>query len=365
MFVASRPVRAPSDACVSPTGWSTDGRCVTSISFGSWRAHTLGCEDRRSIGSRARSRGNDGGRTDDDPIGREVLPIPDRQHVGLTTYDAKDPATKFPPIRDCVRPTARRTCSSCSSTTSGSPRPAPSAARRHAERRAPRGRRSEVQPVPHDRPVLADAGRAAERAQPPHRRDGRHHRDRHLAPGYNSIRPNTAAPLAEIAQAQRLQHRAVRQVPRGAGLADQPDGTVRQLADRVGLRALLRVHRRRDQPVRAGDLPATRCRSSRTGPPEEGYHFTEDMTDHAIDWIRQQKALMARQAVLHVLRAGATHAPHHVPGRVVRQVQGQVRRRLGRAARADVRPSEGARRHPGGRRADGAARRDPRLGRHA
>ena len=26
--------------------------------------------------------------------------------------------------------------------------------------------------------------------------------------------------------------------------------------------------------------------------PEEGYHFTEDMTDHAIAWVRQQKALM-------------------------------------------------------------------------
>jgi arylsulfatase A-like enzyme len=25
--------------------------------------------------------------------------------------------------------------------------------------------------------------------------------------------------------------------------------------------------------------------------PEEGYHFPEDMTDQAIDWIRQQKAL--------------------------------------------------------------------------
>jgi hypothetical protein len=29
---------------------------------------------------------------------RTVLPIPDRPHVGLTTYDAKDPATSFPPI---------------------------------------------------------------------------------------------------------------------------------------------------------------------------------------------------------------------------------------------------------------------------
>src|ERR1700680_2719710 len=31
-------------------------------------------------------------------LSRTILPIPDRQHVGLTTYDAKDPDTKFPPI---------------------------------------------------------------------------------------------------------------------------------------------------------------------------------------------------------------------------------------------------------------------------
>ena len=31
-------------------------------------------------------------------IQRSILPIPDQTHVGLTTYDAKDPDTKFPPI---------------------------------------------------------------------------------------------------------------------------------------------------------------------------------------------------------------------------------------------------------------------------
>ena len=34
----------------------------------------------------------------DDRIERSNLPIPDLVHVGLTTYDAKDPDTKFPPI---------------------------------------------------------------------------------------------------------------------------------------------------------------------------------------------------------------------------------------------------------------------------
>jgi hypothetical protein len=33
-----------------------------------------------------------------DGIQRTVLPIPDRPHIGLTTYDAKDPNTKFPAI---------------------------------------------------------------------------------------------------------------------------------------------------------------------------------------------------------------------------------------------------------------------------
>ena len=31
-------------------------------------------------------------------IARSQLPIPGRRHVGLTTYDAKDPDTPYPPI---------------------------------------------------------------------------------------------------------------------------------------------------------------------------------------------------------------------------------------------------------------------------
>jgi arylsulfatase len=33
-----------------------------------------------------------------DEVQREILPIPDIPHVGLTTYDAKDPDTAYPPI---------------------------------------------------------------------------------------------------------------------------------------------------------------------------------------------------------------------------------------------------------------------------
>src|SRR6476660_2756538 len=39
-----------------------------------------------------------------DEVQRTILPIPDAEHVGLTTYDAKDPETAFPPIQPLLPP---------------------------------------------------------------------------------------------------------------------------------------------------------------------------------------------------------------------------------------------------------------------
>jgi arylsulfatase A-like enzyme len=47
--------------------------------------------------------------------------------------------------------------------------------------------------------------------------------------------------------------------------------------------------------------------------PEEGYHLVEDMTDKAIAWIGQQKALTPDKPFFVYFAPGATHAPHHVP----------------------------------------------------
>jgi len=47
--------------------------------------------------------------------------------------------------------------------------------------------------------------------------------------------------------------------------------------------------------------------------PGEEYHFTEDMTDKSIDWVRQQKSLMPDKPFFMYWAPGATHAPHHVP----------------------------------------------------
>ena len=47
--------------------------------------------------------------------------------------------------------------------------------------------------------------------------------------------------------------------------------------------------------------------------PEEGYHLMEDMTDKALAWIGQQKALAPDKPFFVYFAPGATHAPHHVP----------------------------------------------------
>jgi arylsulfatase len=47
--------------------------------------------------------------------------------------------------------------------------------------------------------------------------------------------------------------------------------------------------------------------------PEEGYHLVADMTDKAIRWIGQQKALTPDKPFFIYFAPGATHAPHHVP----------------------------------------------------
>jgi arylsulfatase A-like enzyme len=46
---------------------------------------------------------------------------------------------------------------------------------------------------------------------------------------------------------------------------------------------------------------------------DPNYHFTVDMTNNAISWVRSQKALAPDKPFFMYFAPGATHAPHHVP----------------------------------------------------
>ena len=133
------------------------------------------------------------------------------------------------------------------------------------------------------------------------------------APGYSSIRPNTCAPLAETlklngyatAQFGKCHEVPVWETsplgpfdawPAGGGGFEYFYGFIAGETNQYY------------PALYEGTTPVEPDKT-----PEEGYHLTEDMTDRAIKWIRQQKALMADKPFFVYYAPGATHAPHHVP----------------------------------------------------
>jgi arylsulfatase A-like enzyme len=252
--------------------------------------------------------------TQDGSVGRESLPIPDRRYEGLITYDAKDPDTSFPPIEPLRPPEGAPNvlivliddAGFGSSSAFGGPCATPTAERLAAEGLKYNRFHTTALCSPTRQALLT----------------GRNHHAVGMggiteiatsAPGYNSIRPNTAAPLAETlklngystAQFGKCHEVPVWETsplgpfdawPSGGGGFEHFYGFIGGETNQYA------------PAIYDGTVPVEPDRT-----PEEGYHFTEDMTDRAIDWIRQQKALMPDKPFFVYYAPGATHAPHHVP----------------------------------------------------
>jgi arylsulfatase A-like enzyme len=244
---------------------------------------------------------------------RTVLPIPDPQHVGVTTYDAKDPDTSFPPIEPLRPPEGAPNvlvvllddAGFGSSSAFGGPCQTP-----NFERLAEKGLRYNRF---HTTALCSPTRQAL--------LTGRNHHAVGMggiteiatsAPGYNSVRPKAAAPLAETLKLNgysTAQFGKCHEVP---VWETSPMGPFHAWPTGSGFEHFYGfIGGETNQYAPAIYQDTVPVEPDRT--PEEGYHFTEDMTDHAIDWIRQQKALMPDKPFFVYYAPGATHAPHHVP----------------------------------------------------
>ncbi|AEI43519.1 arylsulfatase [Paenibacillus mucilaginosus KNP414] len=56
---------------------------------------------------------------------------------------------------------------------------------------------------------------------------------------------------------------------------------------------------------------------------EDGYHLTEDLTEKAIDYIREQQTAAPDKPFFCYLAYGATHAPHHAPKEYIDKYKGR------------------------------------------
>jgi arylsulfatase len=249
-----------------------------------------------------------------DTFSRTSLPIADPPRSGLVTYDAKDPDTKFPPIRELRPPQGAPNvlivliddAGFGSSSAFGGPCNTPTAER------------------------LANGGLKFNRFHTtalcsPTRQallTGRNHHSVGMggiteiatgSPGYCSVLPNTCAPLARTLKLNgyaTAQFGKCHEVPvwqtSSAGPFDAwptGGGGFEYFYGFIGGEA----HQwypslyNGTQPVEVEKTP------------EEGYHLMDDMTTKAIDWIGQQKALLPDKPFFVYFAPGATHAPHHVP----------------------------------------------------
>jgi arylsulfatase len=246
-------------------------------------------------------------------VQREILPIPDVVPVGLTTYDAKDPDTKYPSI-ELLRPPKGAPnvliiliddAGFGSSSAFGGPCNTPT-----FQRLA----RGGLKYTHFHTTALCSPSRAALLS-------GRNHHSVGMGgitegatsgPGYHSVRPKQMAPLAEILKLNGYSTTLFGKCyevqvwetslmgpfdywPTGSGFEHFYGfigGETNQYAPAIYRDAV---------PVEPNQTP------------REGYHFTEDMTDRAIEWVRQQKALMPDKPFFVYYAPGATHTPHHVP----------------------------------------------------
>jgi len=255
---------------------------------------------------------------------RSVLPIPDLVHFGLTTYDAKDPDTKYPPIRELRPPEGAPNvlvillddAGFGSSSAFGGPCNTP-----NFEKVAADG----LKYTRFHTCALCSPTRQALLT-------GRNHHSVGMgnitetatsAPGQNSLRTNNKAPLAETLKLNGYSTAQLGKCHEVPVWETSPLGPFDHWPSGGGgfeyfYGFIGGENNQWDPALYAGTTPI-----EPPATPEEGYHLTEDLADKAIAWINQQKALFPDKPFFMYFAPGATHAPHHVPKDWIEKYKGK------------------------------------------
>lgn len=274
--------------------------------------------------SQAGQPGDAGPGSEADQKDRAHLPIPNTGRPKLITYDAKDPDTSFPPIQQ-LRPPAGAPnvvviliddAGFGSSSAFGGPCRTP-----NAEKLAASG----LKFTRFHTTALCSPTRQALLT-------GRNHHSAGMgnitelasgAPGYSSVLPNSMSPLARTlvlngystAQFGKCHEVPVWQTSPAGPYDSWPTGG----GGFEYFYGFLGGEANQWYPtLYEGTIPVELKKT-----PEQGYHLVPDMTDKAIRWIGQQKALTPDKPFFVYFAPGATHAPHHAPKEWIDKYKGQ------------------------------------------
>jgi arylsulfatase A-like enzyme len=247
--------------------------------------------------------------------GREILPIPDREPVRATMYSARDEGASYDPIEPVRPPEGAPNillillddAGFGSNSAFGGPCRTPT-----FERLAENGLRYTRF---HTTAICSPTRQAM--------LTGRNHHSVGMgtvsdmataAPGYTSVRPNTAATVASTLRYNGYstsQFGKCHEIPSwewsSMGPFDRwPTGMYGGFEYFYGF-----IGGETSQffpTLTEGTTAITPGRG-----PEKGYHFTEDIADRARQWLSQQRGLVPDKPFFLYFAPGATHAPIHVP----------------------------------------------------
>ena len=139
-------------------------------------------------------------------------------------------------------------------------------------------------------------------------------------PGNTGVRPNSIAPLAEILRYNGYSTAAFGKWHQTPGWEVSPSGPTDRWPTREGFDefyGFMGGETNQWAPLLYEGMNQIET------PDDPKYHFMTDMTDHAIAWMRYQKALTPDRPFFIYFAPGAVHAPHHVPQEWIAKYKGK------------------------------------------
>jgi arylsulfatase len=144
-------------------------------------------------------------------------------------------------------------------------------------------------------------------------------------PGYNTLLPKSSATIAEVLKENGYSTAAFGKWHNTPTWQVSPAGPFDRWPTGLGFEHFYGFNQAADNQYYTRIYrDTTPVEPSKT--PEQGYHFTTDITNEAINWLHQHDAVAQNKPFFIYYATGATHTPHQVPQKWVDQYKGKFDR---------------------------------------
>ncbi len=141
-------------------------------------------------------------------------------------------------------------------------------------------------------------------------------------PGYNTLLPKSSATIAEVLKENGYSTAAFGKWHNTPTWQVSPQGPFDRWPTGLGFEHFYGFNQAADNQYYTRIYrDITPVEPNKT--PQQGYHFTTDITNEAINWLHQHDAVASNKPFFIYYATGATHTPHQVPQKWIDQYKGK------------------------------------------